>query len=150
MNKKTIGVLAAAAVLTVAVVPLADAAGYGKGTFKGKADSMFDSDRPATPIEIKVKGKRIRVVKAVFVFDCAEDGSVQRKTISTPFTKVRKGPAGGGASQNARVTAKEGGTVDVSFNYGLRERAVQGIGDATIDVDGLPCMDDVDFKANKR
>jgi hypothetical protein len=86
-----------------------------------------------------------------FSFDCASDGSVQKRTIATPFVKVHQGPAGGGATFNGTVIPKEGGTpVDVGVSFGLRQRNVSGIADGTMDVEGLPRMKDLAFKANKR
>ena len=135
----------------VLAAPAALGAGYGRGLFTGKANSQFDNDRPKTPIEIKVKGKRARILKAVFLFDCAEDGSTLRRTVETPFKKVDNGAAGGGLYYDGKVTAKEGGEkLDVTFFLGLREKAIRGTGDAYMDVEGSPCSDDIIFKANKR
>lgn len=142
--------LLTAAVIASISVPVALAADYGHGRFVGTAKPQFGGGK-ATPITIKVKGSRVRVVEMSFSFDCASDGSVQKRTIATPFTRVRKGPAGGGASFNGKVTPKGGGApVDISVSYGLRERSVLGIADATTDIEGLPCMEDLAFKANKR
>jgi hypothetical protein len=143
--------LAALSALALLAVPVALGDGYGRGLFTGKADSQFDNDRPKTPIEIKVKGNRARILKAVFLFDCAEDGSVQRRTVETPFKKVDNGPAGGGLYWSGKVVPKEGGgTLDVTFFLGLREKAIRGTGDADMDIDRIPCSDDIIFKANKR
>ncbi len=147
--RKNFALLAAAGLIALLAAPAAEGAGYGRGVFKGKATSAFDSDRPVTPIEIQVKGSRVRVVEATFVFDCG-DGAAVRRTISTPFARVTMGPAGGGSAFNGTVNAEEGGKVDVTFNYGLREKSVLGNSSATFDVEGLPCMDDADFKANKK
>jgi hypothetical protein len=125
-------------------------AGYGKGRFVGKTTPDFDPNDPKTPITIKVKGKRVRVVETVFTFDCADDGKIIRRTVSTPFTKVTPGPAGGGASFSGRVTSKEGDKVDVTFSFGLRQKAVLGGANATLDIDGLPCFVTRSFKANKK
>ena len=143
--------LLALSIVAVLAAPAALGEGYGRGLFTGKADSQFDNDRPKTPIEIKVKGKRARILKAVFLFDCAEDGSTLRRTVETPFKKVDNGPAGGGLYYDGKVTAKEGGDkLDVTFFLGLREKAIRGTGDAYMDVEGSPCSDDIIFKANKR
>jgi hypothetical protein len=46
---------------------------------------------------------------------------------------------------------KEGGeSVDVGVSFGLRQRSISGIADGTMDVEDLPCMKDLAFKANKR
>ena len=124
-------------------------AGYGHGRFTGKTKADFDNNDPRTPITIKVKGSRVRVVETVFTFDCAENGKIIRQTVSTPFTKVHPGPAGGGATFSGNVTSKEGAKVDVSFAFGLRQRSISGTSDATMDVDGLPCFVSRSFKANK-
>jgi hypothetical protein len=144
--------LALIAVVSLVVVSasVALAAGYGHGRFVGKAKPQFGGGK-ATPITIKVKGTRVRVVEMTFSFDCASDGSVLKRTISTPFAKVHKGPAGGGATFNGKVIPKEGGDpVDVGVSFGLRQRSISGIADGTMDVEGLPCMKDLAFKANKR
>ena len=126
------------------------AVGYGHGRFVGKAKPAFGGGK-ATPITVKVKGSRVRVGEMTFSFDCASDGSVLKRTIATPFVKVRKGPAGGGATFNGKVTPREGGDpVDVGVSFGLRQRSISGIADGTMDVEGLPCMKDLSFKANKK
>jgi hypothetical protein len=138
------------ALVTAIAVTTALAAGYGRGKFVGSAKPQFGGGK-ATPVTIKVKGSRVRVVEMTFSFDCASDGSVQKRTIATPFTRVRTGPAGGGASFSGKVTPKGGGApVDVSVSYGLRQRSISGIASGTMDVDGLPCLEDLAFKANKR
>jgi hypothetical protein len=138
------------ALIATVVASTALAAGYGHGRFVGKAKPEFGSGK-ATPITVKVKGSRVRVVEMTFSFDCASDGSVLKRTIATPFVKVHPGPAGGGATFNGKVTPKEGGDpVDVGVSFGLRQRSVSGIADGTMDVEGLPCMKDLSFKANKR
>ena len=143
--------LLAMAMLASLAVPAALGAGYGRGNFSGKAVSQFDNDRPKTPIEIKVKGKRARIVKAVFLFDCSSDGSTLRRTVETPFKKVDNGPAGGGLYYDGKVSSKEGPEkIEVTFFLGLREKAIRGTGDAYMDVEGSPCSDDIIFKANKR
>jgi hypothetical protein len=143
-------VFAVALAATVVITTAALAAGYGHGRFVGTAKPQFGGGK-ATPITIKVKGSRVRVVEMTFSFDCASDGSVQTRTLSTPFTKVHPGPAGGGATFNGKVVPKEGGdSVDVGVSFGLRQRTVSGIADGTMDVDGLPCMKDLSFKANKK
>jgi hypothetical protein len=141
----------AVALIAGLIVPSALAAGYGRGLFIGKGDSQFDPDRPKTPVEIKVKGSRVRVLKLVFIFDCAEDGTVLRRTVETRPFKVRSGPAGGGAFFTDKLAPREGGDrVDVTIRLGLRQRTISGTADATLFVDKLPCQDDVIFKANKR
>lgn len=151
IRRATVLSLVAAAVLLTASLPPALGAGYGRGLFAGKGDSQFDSDRPKTPVEIKVKGARARVVKMVFVFDCSEDGTVLLRTVETRLFKVRTGPAGGGAFFTDKLAPKEGGDrVDVTIHLGLRERTISGTADATLFIDKLPCQDDVIFKANKR
>jgi hypothetical protein len=147
--RKGLLLIAVAALAGLLAAP-ATGAGYGKGRFTGKTKPEFDNDDPKTPITIKVKGKRVRVVETVFTFDCAEGGKIIRETVSTPFTKVHPGPAGGGATFSGTVTSKEGDKVDVSFAFGLRQRSVSGTSDATLDVDGLPCFVNRSFKANKR
>jgi hypothetical protein len=143
--------LLAAALIAVLVVPAALGAGYGRGKFSGQGKSQFDKDRPATPVTIKVKGKRARVLEMAFVFDCASDGSVKRLTVATPFFKVTNGPAGGGAYFTGSAVPAEGGpALDVNLNLGLRQKNIRGTADATADVDGLPCMDDVIFNAKKK
>ena len=141
--------LSAAAIATVAA-PTSLGAGYGHGRFVGTAKPQFGGG-PGSPVIIKVKGSRVRVVEITFNFDCASDGSVLKRTVSTPFARVRSGPAGGGATFNGKVTPKEGGpAIDLSVAYGLRQTKVLGTSDATMDVEGLPCMKDLAFKANKR
>jgi len=126
-------------------------AGYGRGTFTGTTKPEFDQNDPRTPIKVQVKGARVRVVETAFTFDCSKDGTVLKRTVSTPFTRVKSGPAGGGASFNGKVTPAEGGDpVDVSFSFGLRSKTVSGTADATMDIDGLPCMSSRSFKAGKR
>jgi hypothetical protein len=126
------------------------AAGYGHGRFVGKAKPQFGGGK-GTPVTIKVKGSRVRVVEMTFSFDCASDGSVLKRTVATPFVKVHTGPAGGGATFDGKVTPKEGGDpVDVGVSLGLRQKSISGIADGTMDVEGLPCMKDLSFKANKR
>ena len=145
----TTGLLAASMLALLAAPALGE--GYGRGLFTGKANSQFDNDRPKTPIEIKVKGNRARIQKAVFIFDCAEDGSTLRRTVETPFKRVTNGAAGGGLYWSGKVAPKEGGeTLDVTFFLGLREKAIRGTGDADMDVNGSFCSDDIIFKANKR
>jgi hypothetical protein len=52
---------------------------------------------------------------------------------------------------SGKVVPKEGGDpVDVGVSLGLRQRTISGIADGTMDVDGLPCMKDLSFKANKK
>jgi hypothetical protein len=144
---------ALAVVITAAAAVAASialAAGYGHGRFVGTAKPQFGGGK-GTPVTIKVKGSRVRVVEMTFSFDCASDGSVLRRTVSTPFTKVHDGPAGGGATFDGKVTPKEGGEpVEVGVSLGLRQKTVTGIADGTMDVEGLPCMKDLSFKANKR
>jgi hypothetical protein len=141
--------LITAAVVSISV-PVALAAGYGHGRFVGTAKPQFGEGK-ATPITIKVKGSRVRVVEMTYSFDCASDGSVQKRTLATPFVRVHRGAAGGGAAFNGTVTPKEGGErVDLTVSFGLRERKVLGTSDATMDVEGLPCMKDLAFKASKR
>jgi hypothetical protein len=148
--------LVALACIAAVAVPTAFGADYGRGIFKGKADSEFDSDRPATPVEVRVKGARVRITKLVLEFECSVAGSggqVQKfnRTVETDFTRVRKGPAGGGAAQNETVKPSDGlQSIDLTVNYGLRRRTVLGQVGATLDFEGLPCTDDVDFKANKK
>jgi hypothetical protein len=143
-------VFAAALIAAVLVAAAALAAGYGHGRFVGTAKSQFGGGK-ATPITVKVKGSRVRVIEMTFSFDCTSDGSVQTRTVSTPFTKVHSGPAGGGATFDGKVVPKEGGDpVDVGVSFGLRQKTVSGIADGTMDIDGLPCMKDLAFKANKR
>jgi hypothetical protein len=148
--------LIALACVAAVAVPSAFGADFGRGIFKGKADSEFDNDRPATPVEVKVKGSRVRLTKLVLEFECSIAGSggqVQKlnRTVETNFTRVRKGPAGGGAAQNTTVKANDGPEqIDLTVNYGLRQRTVLGNVNATLDFEGLPCTDDVEFKANKR
>jgi hypothetical protein len=126
------------------------AAGYGHGRFVGKAKPEFGGGK-GTPITVKVKGSRVRVVEMTFGFDCASDGSILKRTVATPFFKVHKGSAGGGATFDGKVTPKEGGDpVDLSVALGLRQRSISGIADGTMDVEGLPCMKDLSLKANKR
>jgi hypothetical protein len=149
--RKPLAGLLAVSMLAFLAAPAALGADWGRGLFTGKAKSQFDNDRPKTPIEIKVKGKRARIQKAVFLFDCAEDGSTLRRTVETPFKKVDAGAAGGGLYWSGKVVPKEGGgTLDVTFFLGLRERAIRGTGDADIEVDRSICSDDIIFKANKR
>jgi hypothetical protein len=143
--------LVAALLAFAALAVPALAADYGRGRFAGKAKSQFDSDRPKTPIEIKVKGNRARIVKAVFLFDCADDGSTLRRTVETPFKKVTNGPAGGGFYWDGKVKPREGGPkLDVTFFLGLRMRAINGTGDAYMPFDSSNCGDDIIFKANKK
>ena len=146
-------VFVTAAVVTAALAVAASmalAAGYGHGRFVGTAKPAFGGGK-GTPVTIKVKGSRVRVVEMSFSFDCASDGSVLKRTVSTPFVKVHKGPAGGGATFDGKVTPKGGGDpVDVGVSFGLRQRSISGIADGTMDVEGLPCMKDLSFKANKR
>jgi hypothetical protein len=150
------GAFLIALVCVALAAPAALGAGYGRGVFVGKADSEFDSDRPATPVEVKVKGSRVRITKLGLEFECSIAGSggqVQKlnRTVETDFTRVRKGPAGGGAAQNETVKANDGPEqIDLTVNYGLRQRTVLGQVNATLDFEGLPCTDDVDFKANKK
>jgi hypothetical protein len=140
----TVGLVAAIAASAVL------AAGYGRGRFVGTAKPQFGGGK-GTPITVKVKGSRVRVVEMTFSFDCASDGSIQKRTVSTPFVKVHSGPAGGGATFNGKVTPKGGGEpVDLSVSFGLRQRSVSGIADGTLDIEGLPCMKDLAFKANKK
>ena len=142
--------MAVAVTAAAAAASMALAAGYGHGRFVGTAKPQFGGGK-GSPITIKVKVSRVRVVEMIFSFDCASDGSVLNRTVSTPFTKVHKGPAGGGATFDGKVTPKEGGEpVDVGVSFGLRQKTVTGIADATMDVEGLPCMKDLSFKANKR
>jgi hypothetical protein len=136
--------------IAVITASTALAAGYGHGRFVGTAKPQFGGGK-GTPITVRVKGSRVRVVEMTFSFDCASDGSVLKRTIATPFVKVHKGPAGGGATFDGKVTPKEGGDpVDVGVSFGLRQRTVSGIADGTMDVEGLPCMKDLAFKANKK
>ena len=137
------------AVIALFTAASALAAGYGHGRFAGTAKPAFGGGK-GSPITIKVKGSRVRVVEMTFSFDCASDGSIQKRTVSTPFVRVQKGPAGGGASFDGKVAAKGGDSVDVSVSFGLRQRSISGIADGTMDVEGLPCMKDLSFKANKR
>jgi hypothetical protein len=137
--------------VSVLAAPAALGADYGRGIFKGKGTSQFDEDRPKTPVEIQVKGRKARVTKLVFLFDCAgPQGPVVRATVETPFRKVKPGPAGGGYYFQGSRKAKEGGTLDVTVFLGLRRRSVIGTADAYADVDGITCSDDVIFKAGKR
>ena len=141
---------AVALVAAALIAGSALAAGYGHGRFVGTAKPEFGGGK-ATPITVKVKGSRVRVVEMTFSFDCTSDGSVQTRTVSTPFTKVHPGPAGGGATFDGKVVPKEGGEqVDVGVSFGLRQKTVTGIADGTMDIDGLPCMKDLSFKANKK
>jgi hypothetical protein len=145
--------LLAVSVIAFLAAPAALGEGYGRGLFSGKAKSQFDNDRPKTPIEIKVKGKRARILKAVFIFDqCGEAEATLRRTVETPFKKVTNGPAGGGFFWDGKVVPKEGGgTLDVTFFLGLREKAISGTGDASLESDDRSvCSDDIIFKANKR
>ena len=149
MRRATLALIAVASIVAVSV-SVALAAGYGHGRFVGKAKPEFGGGK-ATPITVKVKGSRVRVVEMTFSFDCASDGSVLKRTIATPFVKVHQGPAGGGATFDGKVTPKEGGDpVDVGVSFGLRQRSISGIADGTMDVEGLPCMKDLSFKANKK
>ena len=100
MRRATLALTAVTSILAVSV-SVALAAGYGHGRFVGKAKPEFGGGK-ATPITVKVKGSRVRVVEMTFSFDCASDGSVLKRTIATPFVKVHKGPAGGGATSTAR------------------------------------------------
>jgi len=142
----------AALALSIALIATAStalAAGYGHGRFVGTAKPEFGGGK-ATPVTVKVKGSRVRVVSMTFSFDCASDGSVQTRTINTPFARVHNGAAGGGATFDGKVKTDQGESVDVSVAYGLRQRTISGIADGTMDVDGLPCMKDLSFKANKK
>ena len=151
-NRTLLGGLLTVALVAAIAVTSALGAGYGRGTFTGKAESQFDNDRPKTPIEIKVKGNRARIVKAVFIFDeCGESGGTLRRTVETPFKRVTNGAAGGGFYYDGTVTGKEGPEkLDVTFFLGLRENAIRGTGDAYVEYDGSTCSDDQIFKANRR
>ena len=139
------------AVLAVLIAAAASlAAGYGHGRFVGTAKPQFGGGK-GSPITIKVRGSRVRVVEMTYRFDCSSDGSVLTRTLSTPFTRVHSGPAGGGATFDGKVTPKEGGSpIDLSVAFGLRRTSVLGTSDATTDVDGLPCMKGLSFKANRK
>jgi hypothetical protein len=142
---------AAAVLIAAAVAAPALGAGYGKGLFTGKGSSQLDDDRPRTPVELKVKGSHVRVVRMVLVFECAADGTVLRLTVETRPFKVRGGEAGGRAFFTDKLPPLEGGrAVDVTIRLRLRERAISGTADATLFVDKLPCQDDLGFKAIKR
>lgn len=147
----TLTAVLAAALIGAIAVPLALGAGYGHGTFSGKASSQYDKDHPKTPIEIKVKGHRARIVKAVFVFDqCGDSEQTIRRTVETPFKRVTNGAAGGGFYYDGKVVGKEGPEkLDVTFFLGLRQTSIRGTGDAYVDFDGSTCSDDLIFKANK-
>lgn len=146
--------LAALLLALSATAPFAAGAGYGRGLFTGKGTSQFDDDRPKTPVELKVKGSHVRMLKLVFVFDCAADGSVQRLTVDTRFFRVRTGPAGGGAFFTDKLTPRQpvvgDNPLDVTIHLALREKRVSGTADATLFVDKLPCEDDVTFSAKQR
>jgi hypothetical protein len=141
--------LTAIGLVAALIVPAALGAGYGRGRFVGTAKPESGSGGPS-PVVIKVKGHRARVVEMTYRFDCADDGSVLTRTLSTPFVHVKNGPAGGGAHFDGKVTTKEGESVDLTVFLGLRERSVNGISSATMDVQGLPCFKDLIFKANKK
>jgi hypothetical protein len=146
---KTLSIVAAALLAVALLAGTALAAGYGHGRFVGIAKPEFGGGK-ATPITIKVKGSRVRVVEMTFSFDCSSAGAVQTRTIGTPFVRVHKGAAGGGATFNGKVTTSQGESVDVGVSFGLRQRSISGIADGTMDVEGLPCMKDLSFKANKK
>lgn len=156
MSRRAPLALALAALLLASALPvaLAGGAGFGRGLFTGKGTSQFDGDRPATPVEIKVKGSHVRVLKMAFVFDCAPGVPAQRLTVATRFFKVRAGPAGGGAFFTDKLTPREpvagDNPVDVTIHLALRDRKVTGTADATLFVEKLPCQDDVIFSAKKR
>jgi hypothetical protein len=136
--------------VVAATASTALAAGYGHGRFAGKAKPEFGGGK-GTPVTVKVKGSRVRVVEMTFSFDCASDGSVLKRTVATPFFKVQRGAAGGGATFDGKVTPKEGGnSVDLSVALGLRQKSISGIADGTMDVEGLPCMKDLSLKVNKK
>jgi hypothetical protein len=138
------------ALVSAIVVTTAIAAGYGRGRFVGSAKPQF-GEGAKTPIVLKVKGNRARVVEMTFTFGCASDGSSVRRTVATPFTRVKHGPVGGGLFFNGKVTPKEGGgAIDLTVFMGLRERSINGTADATMDIEDRPCLADLIFKANKR
>ena len=90
-NRTLLGGLLTVALVAAIAVTSALGAAYGRGTFTGKAESQFDNDRPKTPIEIKVKGNRARIVKAVFIFDeCGESGGTLRRTVALDLDLDRR------------------------------------------------------------
>jgi hypothetical protein len=147
-NRALLGGLLTVSIAALLAVPFALGAGYGRGTFTGEMRPKFGNDRPKTPIRIKVKGDRARILRAVLVFDCYE-GAPLRRTIDTSFTRVKDNPSGGVVYIDDKVTPNKGNkNVEIHFFLELGAKSIRGDGDATLDVDGSPCTDDVIFRAN--
>ena len=128
--------LAAVAVLIAAVPAVASAAGYGTGTFRGTVTSSVGAKRPHTAAVVKVRPGRARIARLGVAFHCTgEDGLPERFTqrVSSRFTKVTTGAAGGALHVTMRPRIHRGGRTyeaEVEVYAGLRAATVTGTVDA--------------------
>ena len=123
MRRAAIILLVVAGLLATATTALA--ADYGRGAFAGSVRDNFGSTRPLTPVELQVKGKRVRVTRIGLSFTCTSDLPPRERTVSTGFVRVRPGPAGGGAFINTTIaTGTE--TIDLTVYLGLRQKKILG------------------------
>ncbi len=116
---------------SLATCAVALGAGYGTGTFKGQVKADF-GDRSKTRVVVKVIPGKARVKKVVLDLNCGSDPSLPARVkvgASGPYTRVKPGPAGGGAIARLKgqttirgTTYKVGGDV----HLGLRSDRVFG------------------------
>jgi hypothetical protein len=148
VKRASIILLVVAGLLAAAAAALA--ADYGRGSFKGSVRDDIGSTRPPTPVELQVKGKRVRVTRLALNFTCGSDLPPRERTVSTGFVRVRPGPAGGGAFIDTTIaTGTE--TIQLTVYLGLRAKKILGLVLANLEApaESARCDDSGRFTAKK-